>query len=329
MKPVSQILKQQETGLSKLNCHEVIASCGINLEQRGNHFVAMCPIHGDIKDPSLTIYPDTNSWCCFSAKCINHKYPGKINGGSAIDFLMQYRNFNYGEAKDWLLLNFNLIKPVTIKKVIKNNTPITIKDVLYYHSLLDQNNKRSYFYNRGFNDETINIQKFGYNGKSYIIPIWESRPSYSPVLSIKKRRVNYEHGAKYIRIGEYSTALYSCWYCFKSKTILAFAGELDCALANQYGLPSFSLINGAKGWKQLPDDWPNLYFPNSDSLIMVFDRKEEVVAGNMASSWEKVKGRFTSKIVHYPTEFKGTDFNEFILEQGYSKFCSLIEWNEW
>ncbi len=331
MKTVAQILANEQRAFERVSCVDVLKALNVKLTKRGDRYAAMCPLHGDKDTASLMVYSHTNTWSCFSANCHNPKKPGKRNGGSHIDFIMQYKKCDYRAAILWMRQQFNLQQKTSFKvdTLKSTNYKIDNSDVMYYHSLLDIRGQREYFYNRGFNDETITRECFGYDGQSHIIPIWESEPRYSKILSIKKRRIDHTLGAKYIRLGLYDAILYATWYCATAETIFAFAGELDCALANQYGLPSFSLINGAKGWQKLPSNWPKTYFPNTRNLVVVFDRKEEIAAGAMASNWEKFNGRCTSEIIHYPPEFKGNDFNDCILEQGIEFFYRLVGWSPW
>ena len=49
-----------------------------------------CPFHDD-KDPSLQVYPKTNSWTCFSSNC-------SAGSGDVIDFIMKYENISKARA---------------------------------------------------------------------------------------------------------------------------------------------------------------------------------------------------------------------------------------
>src|SRR4030042_3234626 len=49
-----------------------------------------CPFHDD-KTPSLQVYPETNTWTCFSSNC-------KAGSGDQIDFIMKYENISKHEA---------------------------------------------------------------------------------------------------------------------------------------------------------------------------------------------------------------------------------------
>jgi len=67
---------------------EVITQRGISVKKTGSVFVAICPFHNDT-NPSLVIFPKTDSWYCFSC-CF---------GGDASDFVARYENIPKEEAR--------------------------------------------------------------------------------------------------------------------------------------------------------------------------------------------------------------------------------------
>ena len=61
-----------------------------------------CPAHAD-EDPSLKIYPDTNSFYCYSC----------LKGGTVIDFYMLYANCDFKTANQTLAAMYGLTNEVT------------------------------------------------------------------------------------------------------------------------------------------------------------------------------------------------------------------------
>ncbi|HTF18696.1 MAG TPA: CHC2 zinc finger domain-containing protein [Chryseolinea sp.] len=49
----------------RLTITQVLDHYGLLVDKNG---MLSCPFHND-KTPSLQIYPQTNSYCCFSSKC--------------------------------------------------------------------------------------------------------------------------------------------------------------------------------------------------------------------------------------------------------------------
>ena len=72
---------------SKLSIDVVLTS--YNLTPDSNNRLC-CPWHND-KTPSLQIYPETNTWTCFSSNC-------NAGSGDVIDFIMKYEKITKHEA---------------------------------------------------------------------------------------------------------------------------------------------------------------------------------------------------------------------------------------
>ena len=70
----------------RVDIEEVISS-HITLRRRGKTLVGLCPFHNE-KTPSLTVYPDTNSFYCFGCGA----------GGDVISFIRRIDNLDYVEA---------------------------------------------------------------------------------------------------------------------------------------------------------------------------------------------------------------------------------------
>lgn len=66
---------------------EQLASLKVKLRKSGKNYVGLCPFHPD-KNPSLFIYPNTNSFYCFAC----------LKGGDAISFVMLLENLKFPEA---------------------------------------------------------------------------------------------------------------------------------------------------------------------------------------------------------------------------------------
>lgn len=300
----------------------VAQRCGVAIHRTGKYFIARCPFHAD-DDPSLVIYPHSNSWTCFG-KC-QHKSNGHRNSGNAIEFVKQYYHYSYSEALAWLKTNFTYFDPVVIseQKIETVHRVVPHPWVIYWHSLLQDH--RQYFYSRGFNDDFIDREMWGWNGQRFCLPVWEGEPGNSDILGVRQRKPdNQEKGFKYIGLKDMNPpTVWGRWYCKNQKTILAFAGEFDAALANQDGFPSFSVVNGIEAMADFPENWPNLWFPDSQRMIVIFDKKEEPYAGRLCQQWNRIKGSMKAKIFSWPLgDFK--DYNKFRETNTAQEFEHLI-----
>lgn len=297
----------------------VAQRCGVSILRLGHHNVAHCPFHGVDNTPSLIFYPN-NSWTCFG-KCQGKN--GHHNGGGVVEFVRQYFHYDYFETIGWLKQNFTYLEPI----VIAEQKPIVNKIVphpwvIYWHSLLEEH--RDYFYSRGFTDNFINREMWGWNGNRYCLPVWEGEPSNSDILGVRQRKPDNREGMKYIGLKDMNQpTVWGRWYCKQQKTIFAFAGEFDAALANQDGFPSFSVVNGVNALEDFPSDWPHVWFPDSSRMIAIFDRKEEPFAGRLCQGWNRIKGSMQAKIFNWPLgEFK--DYCEFRKKNSAQDFRALI-----
>lgn len=300
------------------NVVSLISSSGVNLTRRGNKYMGLCPLHMDRNTPSLAVYPSTNSWACFGANCGN-KINGKLNGGGPIEWAMQKQNLGFYEAVLWLTNQSGAIKAVklpTFKKTTKKKSgkSVPIKLLRYWHQLLDSSDRRKWFHNRGFTDEFINQELWGWNGRRYVITVWDGKSQESSCVGVRLRRASDldRVSSKYIGLtGFNEPTVWGRWHCRDSDSVIAFAGELDAARAVQDGLPATSVVNGIGAWMRFPQDWPNLWFPKVKYLFVCFDKKEEIVGAKFAQSWSKIKGFLTGRVIHWPPNFEGKDFCDF------------------
>lgn len=307
--------------ISSVSILGVAQRCGVQIQKVGHHYLARCPFHGIDNTPSLVFYLPTNSWTCFG-KC-----PGKNghhNGGGPVQFVMQYYHYSFVEAAKWIEKNFDYFEPVIIKKEETIVKPVPHPWVIYWHSLLGEH--RQYFKDRGFTDKTIDQEMWGWNGSRYCLPVWEGEPGNSEILGVRQRKQNTDKGEKYIGLKDMNPpTVWGRGNCKDAKTVLAFAGEFDAALANQDGFSSFSLVNGIKALSTFPENWPCLWFPNSQRLIAIFDKKEESFAGRLCIAWNRIKGSMMGQVFHWPITLEYKDYCEFRKNHSVEEFRLLFE----
>lgn len=322
---MQSITQDSKFDYKSIPIQQVIHRAGLSLHQSGRYYLCRCPFHRD-DTPSMVIYPSSNSWACFG-KCQSKN--GHRNGGDVIEFLKQYYTFTFSESVAWLKQNFTYFEPVIIEKKEPEPTkPVPHPWVLYWHSLLQEH--RQYFYSRGFTDEFIDRELWGWTGKRYTLPVWEGEPSNSDILGVRQRKPDNqkEGSAKYVGLKGYNTSgvIWGKWHCRNSKTIVATAGEFDAAMFVQLGIPAISIVNGINSVVMLPNEWPN-WFENSNYLISVFDRKEESFGGQLCSQWNKIKGPMKGKIFSWPINISCKDFCEFVSiyqEKSKKEFFKLL-----
>lgn len=86
MRPTDVELVKQRNPIEK-----VVASFGVQLQQRGERFVGRCPFHEE-EHPSLVIYPATRSFFCFGCRA----------AGDVIDFVRRNERVGFRRALELL-----------------------------------------------------------------------------------------------------------------------------------------------------------------------------------------------------------------------------------
>lgn len=301
----------------KVDITKVADKLGIDLVTRGNYFQSLCPFHDD-STPSFTIYPQTNSFFCFGCK----------KQGDVVDLVKFKYNLSLTDSIEWLKTNFSNnshIEVTQVNELPKQVKIVAPKLVLYWHSCLqDDNDKKQWFINRGLTTKTINEQLLGWDGNRYVIPVWEGKPGDSDCLGVRLRKAEGMEGVKYKGLKNHNQpTVYGRYYC--KQTALAFAGELDSLLAIQDGFSAFSLVNGMLGFSRFPENWANLWFPNTKNLIVVFDRHEELVASKFAKNWNSQKGNRTAKVFQWGYEKGIKDYSEYRQFHSKEEFLTLIK----
>lgn len=295
-----------------------LAQRSVELIPAGSVYKALCPFHRDKDTPSLVVYPHTNSWVCFSASC-GGKRSGRLNGGSVIDWVMQLRNVEFLQAIDWLRDTYGPVRDMVELPVIPGPKPapvaspalpVPLATILYWGGMLSERpDKQEYFYKRGFTDETIERECWGWTGERFSIPVWEGKPLESICLGARLRRDVDGEGPKYIGLaGSNPATVWGRYHCQAANLALGFAGELDAARAVQDGFAAFSVVNGVGALGRFPRGWPDLWFPDTDYIVVVFDKKEEADGGRLAQAWSAVKGSMHGRVFHWPPTFDGKDY---------------------
>ncbi len=283
----------------------------VELKKQGYRYVGLCPLHKE-EHPSLTVYPDRQSFKCFGCKA----------RGDVINWLMLSLNIDFKTAIK-LLGNLPEIEPQPLfKPQIKRIRSICQEAAQYWHSKLGK--RRIYYHNRGFANNTINREQFGWTGRRYVIPLWTGTPQESRLAAVKLRRDDegemrrlQENGLdgdilrsalklipRYVLRGNYEPLLYNRWAVEGKEEVWVFFGEFDAQLATQLGLNACSPVHGANSWQS---EW-------SDNALR-FARKVYVVPdkGERSQGFDAKAMIGGHAVVIKLPNGDWTDFSEFIL----------------
>lgn len=142
----------------------------VTLKKRGANLMGLCPFHGE-KTPSFVVSPNKGIYKCF----------GCGRAGNSVGFIMEHEKMEYVDALKFLARKYNI-------EIVeeRNQTPEAIASANERESLYialeyaskefeknlweDEEGKsvgKTYFYERGFRDETIKKFGLGYSKKEW------------------------------------------------------------------------------------------------------------------------------------------------------------------
>lgn len=142
----------------------------VTLKKRGANLMGLCPFHGE-KTPSFVVSPTKGIYKCF----------GCGRAGNSVGFIMEHEKMEYADALRHLARKYNI-------EIVeeRNQTPEAIASANERESLLialdyaakqfeqnlweDEEGKavgKTYFYERGFRDDTIKKFNLGYSKKEW------------------------------------------------------------------------------------------------------------------------------------------------------------------
>ncbi|MTI95690.1 MAG: toprim domain-containing protein [Firmicutes bacterium] len=160
------------------------------LRKTGNVYQGVCVLHPDSNTPSLTVYPDSQSYYCFGCK----------SGGSILEFVKAHYNYDFQEAIRFLAesagLDIEAEESPQAKKRrqrIKTNARQVLRT---QQQLQEKKNAFSYLNKRGFSKETIADFSLGFDSadNSIVIPI---NDGFGKPIGFSRRFLTPGDGPKY------------------------------------------------------------------------------------------------------------------------------------
>ncbi|MGI6363413.1 MAG: DnaB-like helicase C-terminal domain-containing protein [Bacillota bacterium] len=160
------------------------------LKKTGRIHQGICVLHPDSSTPSLTVYPDTQSYYCFGCK----------SGGSIIEFVKAHYNYDFFEAINFLAQYAGIdIKAEDTPQAKARRERIKTNERAVLASqkqLLSAGLAREYLKSRGFSQETIDAFDIGYDASenSIVIPL---KDGYGKTVGFSRRFLEPGQGPKY------------------------------------------------------------------------------------------------------------------------------------
>lgn len=208
------------------------------LKKSGRIHQGICVLHPDSDTPSLTVYPDTQSYYCFGCK----------SGGSIIEFVKAHYNYDFHEAINFLAETAGIdiqAQESPQAKARRNKIKSNERSVLASQKELAQGAMaRDYLRKRGFSDDTIQAMGIGFDGQenSIVIPI---NDGYGKPVGFSRRFLDPGKGPKYKNsrnddVFNKGQILYNMDKARKhiGATLLVLEGYFDVLSAWQSGFPN-------------------------------------------------------------------------------------------
>lgn len=137
----------------------------VNLKRTGSNYAGLCPFHSE-KSPSFIVNPARQMYKCFGCGV----------AGSVITFIMEYENYTFPEAMEFLaeqagiaIAKNELSPELKREKNLKTElVQINARAASYYYAKLKSPAGKGgydYFLSRGLTEETIRHFGLGYAGK--------------------------------------------------------------------------------------------------------------------------------------------------------------------
>lgn len=246
--------------IKELNDIIEVASEYFNLKLSGNVYKARCKHTGGDKTPSLTFFPETQSFYCFG--CHAGKKNGKTEGSDVISFIQWVENITWQEAILLLankveleiptasLSNEDKQKAVLYSKVLAENR-------VYWTNLYKKNAKdvKAWFYNRGIEDEDVTKWRLGvssqkWNKQNILVPTYSIMDEYGRTVSFSMRMgksdMKYKNGST-SPIFKKGNIIYGLNFIKrelrKHKAIVIVEGYNDAIILQKYGVPAGAIMS--------------------------------------------------------------------------------------
>lgn len=138
-----------------------VISSYVRLTKKGSNYFGLCPFHNE-KTGSFSVTPSKQMYYCFGCGA----------GGNVITFIMEYENYSFSEAIEFLAKRAGIALPEIdeAEQRVKDNKRQRLLDInkeagkYYYAMLRNEGGRRAYEYfkGRGLSDETMKHFGLGY-----------------------------------------------------------------------------------------------------------------------------------------------------------------------
>lgn len=342
MDDIKSIIKQVADKTSIID----VASRYTQLKPTGNKYSAKCPFHDD-NNPSLIIYPETNSWFCFGCQV----------GGSVFDFVMRAEKITFYESLKKLAEPFHIeigdkrnFKPYEVEEYKKDKLDKLLRSLMLYF-LKNPYKAREYLENkRGIRLQTAKAFRVGWSNLkdtdsliNYLVstgftvdeckyyPFLDGKLFFNesaiyPAIDTKGRIFNLISGSvngrepKYMFLKGQPKGIFNLHkVLFTEGKVYITEGVLDCLSLEQQGLNAVATLG-----VHLSEEAKNeLLLLKGREIVIAYDNDEAGITGafNIASLFP------TTKILTWPVSSieDKVDPNSYFANHTLADFLKLEE----
>jgi DNA primase len=311
---------------------EEVAATYFDLKQMGSILQTSC-IHGGDNDPSLTFFPQTNTFYCFG--CGAGKRP-KTEGSDVISFIMWIDKCTFIEAATKLASLKGLEIPRANlspedKKKQQMFAQVVTENRMHWDYLQKEQRALQYLHDRGIDDAEIAKWRIGYipdNARHFhkgkvvfaLMNDWGQTVGFSHRDMTKEFTGEKLQGPKYVNspkslIFDKGSTLYGLNFVKKlireKKYVVVGEGFGDTILGQKLGLPFVSIMGTS-----MTDQHIAILKQYTNTVILWMDGDNGGITATSRHAKELRKHGFTVKIINY----MGKDPDDI--------FMSLIEQHE-
>lgn len=226
-----------------------VASEYFKLQKSGDNYVAHCKHTGGDKTPSLTFFPETQSFYCFG--CHAGGRNDKTNGSDVIAFIEWVENIPWQDAVIYLAKRKGIPLPATTLSKEERAKQQLYDKILeenrkYWVQLQQDDTVRNWFYNRGITDDDIAKWRLGSDNG---VPVYAIIDEFGRTVGFSRRIDNGRQ--KYVNdptspIFKKGDILYGLNFVKRQirqlKCIVIVEGYNDAILLQKYGVPACSIM---------------------------------------------------------------------------------------
>ena len=233
----------------------------------------------------------------------------------------------YGDAYDWLI-KIRGYSSIDALKILQQYTHEPLHRVVYeslfkpqgpYYKLLKVFHdlgkiRRSYWYGRGYTDDTIDLFQLGYSGEHYVIPILFEGKLLNFQCRTPQKRIWTWTKRRGIEPFNFDILPDTSW-------VIITESPVDAIIATQHGFPAISLLPNALNW----DRNLSQYLTSMRKIYLAFDND---LAGE--HGLKKVGKQFPHKVwvvdwKGYPNKWDVGDVLKPGTDKAINEFSSLLD----